>query len=147
MGTRRWRRWLAVALGVAGLAVGVVYLWIYRPLQLRFKQIKNVANFQSYASALEIYRQAHGRYPSSLVAGESVPDWFDGRDSWGNPVVYLSDGAQYLLVSVGRDGRPDGENWLEMRLSSKQGGVRDASCELFRDQILSDKGWYRACGK
>lgn len=73
-------------------------------------QVEAIRQLTIATIALERYRLKHGGYPDTLDALvpdflAAVPvDWFDGK-----PLKYrpLPDG-QYLLYSVGRDGRDDG---------------------------------------
>jgi general secretion pathway protein G len=46
-------------------------------------------------------------YPASaFIAGGKVP-----LDPWGRPYQYESDGRTYVIMSLGRDGQPEGEGF------------------------------------
>jgi hypothetical protein len=60
-------------------------------------QINNSISLRTIARRLEKVHQSLGKYPSSYVA----------KDYYGFPILYLSDGTSYLLVSYGADGIAD----------------------------------------
>lgn len=65
-------------------------------------------------------------------------------DNWGNPVVYESRSTAYILVSLGRDGQPDGIDYWNVRQANQSAEVcEDANA----DMIASDIQWHRFCGK
>jgi hypothetical protein len=79
---------------------------------------------QFLASAIELFRAEHGRYPvdlSELAAGldRKVGSLIDPADAWGRPFIYTLDqpdapdpGAAvggFELISLGADGREGGE--------------------------------------
>ena len=89
-------------------------------------QIKN------FETALKLFKMDNGFYPSTeqglaaLIAkpetGQTPMNYKEGGylekkklplDSWGNPYVYISPGAQgdYDIISYGADGRPGGEKY------------------------------------
>jgi hypothetical protein len=127
--------------------LGVVFaFWIFvaRPFIHRGRQVSNCANLWTFGRCLHEYKEKHGNYPARLADGIPL-DWFDGRDSWGNDILYLSDGTSFVLVSCGSDGKPDGINYLAIHPSDRR---PEEDCDdATVDQILTDTGWYRACGK
>ena len=76
------------------------------------------ADLARLAAALELHRTDHGAYPTSEEglsaltrstfrgAPSSIPD-----DPWGNPYVYASDGTEFVLMSLGRDGVLGGDGY------------------------------------
>lgn len=80
---------LLVLLVIAALAGW--WFWAF-PLQ-----INNSIIMQGFARELEDTRKAKGAFP----------EHFEGKDYWGRPVHYFSDGQRFALVSYGRDGEPD----------------------------------------
>jgi hypothetical protein len=143
---RRLKIFILVSLAVFGLATEE-YFRLVRPFLSRGKQIGNVVFFRFCSVELDRHYEAHGEYPldlSELLHGES---WFDGKDRWGHPLLYLSDGTMYILVSTGRDGQPDGINYLAARMEEPPDGPSRKCSTFDADQILSDRGWYRGCGK
>jgi general secretion pathway protein G len=116
---------LAIIALVAALIVPNV---IGRPDQARVTTTQ--ADLRSMSAALKTYRLDNGDYPSTaqglaaLVTkptGDPVPqNWQAGgylerlpADGWGRPYAYRSpgeNGAGFELVSLGRDGKPGGED-------------------------------------
>lgn len=101
------------------------------------------------------YHQASGAYPASLAdlpkQGSREP-----VDAWGQPVIYRRVGDGYVIASFGRDGKEDQPyDWTAMhQLVFKEnnpphsGPFRGADCQdLGVDQIATEGGWYRSCGK
>jgi hypothetical protein len=129
---------------------GAVYGYLIRPALLAVTQIDNLGLMRQYSRAIIDYRARSGQYPKALgdvmqkqpVVGRAIPI---GEDMWGHPISYseLEDG--FLLVSFGQDGRPDGTTYRELRLKGGQdeGPCRDPNA----DQIFSDRGEHRTCGK
>ncbi len=84
------------------------------------------AQIESLGKALDAYRLDTGRYPSTevglnaLVVKPNTDTKWNGPylqkqvppDPWGNPYVYRApgqDGAEFDLISVGKDGQAGGE--------------------------------------
>ena len=109
-------------------------------------QIRSLIALQRYQKFLVEYAAANGgAYPEQLEVVYRPEEGFEGLDGWGNPILYLSDGSYYVLVSCGRDGKPDGLNYVALRNEPR---LENPNCEdLDLDQVLTDQGWYRACGK
>lgn len=112
---------LAIIALVAALIVPNV---IGRPDQARVTTANT--DMATIASQLTTYRLDNGAYPTTeqglkaLVEKTGVPPaptaFPDGgylptmpQDPWGKPYVYESNGQQYLIRSLGRDGKPGGE--------------------------------------
>ena len=64
---------------------------------------------------------------------------------WGHPVRYLQSDEHYLLVSLGRDGRPDFDDYASLILEVPR--EVDICLRWNADQILTDAGWHQRCGK
>jgi general secretion pathway protein G len=80
------------------------------------------AQMQMFQTALDTYRLDMGDYPEGLteLVRSNKPGW-DGPylpkkvpvDPWGNEYRYEfpgSDGGAFRLLSLGKDGQPDGED-------------------------------------
>ncbi len=144
---RKILKWFLLCIGIAlALASEEYFRWV-RPFWSRVRQIENAANFQTFRAALEHYYDENGKYPTRVEDALREFSWFSGRDSWRNPVFYISDGKIYILVSLGRDGLPDGTNYLQARQEPRLLDSERTCVDFDTDQILTDKGWVRACGK
>lgn len=102
-----------------------------------------------YVEALERHFERAGSYPANLIDSLDPSDIPGGiakgvplRDAWDHPLRYFSDGKIFLLVSVGRDGEPDGEEYYDLR---RRGEPRDICGEPDSDVVVSDLGWHVAC--
>jgi hypothetical protein len=122
-------------------------------MNLAFKQVENIVHMRHYTFALDEFHQRHSQYPKRLeeavieadLAPETKNSLLPLRDSWGHGVRYESDESSYLLVSFGRDGRPDGSDYSAMRAV---GRLDNAPCRSFdADIVLTDQGELRNCGK
>ena len=138
-------------LGVAALVVIGGYAGVVRPIKLGEKQIQNLIQMRVYTSALDEFKKRHGKYPTSLDDAILESDlthkdvFLPKVDRWGHLVDYQSDGQQYLLVSFGRDGRPDGSDYAGLR---RAGQLENGPCRNpDADTIFSDRGELRNCGK
>lgn len=67
-----------------------------------------------------------------------------GKDRWGNAIHYESKGDRYVLVSFGRDGKPDGVDYWRLR---EQNTYRRVCGDLDADYVVSDRGSHQGCGK
>jgi hypothetical protein len=68
------------------------------------------------AVRLERFRRVHSRYPAtlseliaSLPRGSSSIAMWTAVDGWGRDHLYVNQGSNFELTSLGSDGRPDGE--------------------------------------
>lgn len=80
------------------------------------------AQIDALAKALDTYRLDTGRYPNADVGLQALTTRPPGEqrwngpylqkaappDPWGNAYVYSSDGRNFEVVSLGKDGRPGG---------------------------------------
>ncbi len=95
-----------------------------RPDQARVTTTK--ANLATLSTALKTYRIDNGQYPTTEQGLKALAEkpvtppipaaWPDGGylsenpvDAWGNPYVYSTDGNNFSLKSLGKDGKPGGE--------------------------------------
>lgn len=127
---------MIVVLVIIAIVAGLVTMNVVgRPDQARVTTTRT--NLASLSSALKLYRLDNGQYPTTqqglkaLVEKPSLPPvpsaWPQGgyvtqdpMDAWGNPYVYSSDGADFTLRSLGRDGQPGGEG-LDADLDARGG--------------------------
>lgn len=111
---------------IAILGATVVPLIMNRPEDARVVRANNdIANF---VSALELYRLDNFNYPSTeqglqaLVerpSGDPEPaNWNAGgyvqrlnKDPWGRDYLYIADGGNYEILSLGRDGAEGGDSY------------------------------------
>lgn len=142
---------LALVLAGSGLAWASVE---YRRFHLWGRQIQNLVKGREYVHHVRTYHDTFGRFPESLA--EAVPadlrSRYDGRDAWGRPFLYEPRGGSFLLVSQGRDGRADVVDWWWIRDPCYAVGtapsVLTSICLAWdSDQVMSDLGEHRICGK
>lgn len=114
---------LLVVLAIIVLIAGLVAPQVLRYLGTA-RSNAAVAQIDNLESALELFYVDNLRYPTSdegLAALSEPPPDLSARwngpylknaddlvDPWGNPYIYQSDGAGFEIVSLGRDGAPDG---------------------------------------
>lgn len=129
------------------LVFAAVYVWPARPFVLGMRQVRTIADGRGIAAQIEQYREEHGRYPLTLATAlppsQSAPL---RKDGWGNRWVYITDGSAFLLLSFGRDGKPDRTDY---RLLAGQGDIefRSTCGDWDADQIISNRGIHQGCGK
>lgn len=141
----------AVLLVVGGAYVG------YRLHQMdRFgMQVRNLMSGRDIVSQLADYKRAHGRFPLAINGKTFTSAPFQGGgtsllDPWSHPYLYFSDGTWFILVSCGEDGVPDRTDYLQIRNEPevKQRRQVYSICGKYSaDQVLSDRGEHRICGK
>ena len=141
--------WMAAAAVFLVLAAGT-YGALIRPMVLGFTQVQNLSLMHNYVWHLEEYKRAHGSYPERLGEATRERPVFGrpieiGQDLWNHPLSYRKQGAGFLLVSFGRDGKPDGTDYEALRSSQTQDETPCRNPDA--DQIVSEKGWHRSCGK
>ena len=148
------RVWLVFTLGFTlgvGSTLAVEYTLRFRDAML---QVRNLVMGRAYVARIEGYRTSHHAYPPKLADALSrTESWLHGRDAWGTPVQYESDGKYFVLVSFGAD-----------RRQQYYGDLRNLRTPLVRagevpfpywetcgdpaaDQVMSDLGEHRVCGK
>jgi hypothetical protein len=147
----------SVFIAVVALAM-LAYFQILAPTVSRARQVRTCADMQSLRDILASYYQKYGRYPDSLrlaisefVAPSSRSYLNRGIDAWGNALYYESQGSgsAYVLVSYGRDGRPDFDVaywWIRSTYTDRP--YAPEACRTFdADIIASDVAFHRTCGK
>lgn len=147
-------RWLLLAvlllLGFRWLRHNVPLPFLDPAPYVARQQQKNDRTMAHYLEALAEYHRVHERYPHSLIDAvrpTRVPGGIVRgiplRDAWGQPLRYFSDGEIFLLVSVGRDGEPDIEDYHLLR---SEGVEREVCDRPGADIVVSDRGWHWRCG-
>ena len=130
------------------------YWLVFRPLNVDIQQVENAANMQDLITLLNEFRADHGVYPKQLEDEEFRK--YGGPphvDSWGRSYYYSTSGADFILASFGRDGKPDSLAFPAMRAqvltrTQAQRLLTHEQCHSPDvDQIASDLGFYRSCGK
>jgi general secretion pathway protein G len=116
---------LLVVMVIIGLLAAYVGPRYFAQLSKSERQTAK-AQIESLGKALDAYRLDTGRYPSTelglnaLVVKPNTDTKWNGPylqkqvppDPWGNPYVYRApgqDGAEFDLISVGKDGQAGGE--------------------------------------
>lgn len=111
---------------IAILGATVVPLIMNRPEDARVVRANN--DISSFSSALELYRLDNFNYPSTeqglqaLVekpSGDPEPaNWNSGgyikqlqKDPWGRDYLYIADGGDFEILSLGRDGSEGGDSY------------------------------------
>jgi hypothetical protein len=145
----RWIAGVALSLLLAAIAYGIVV----RPILAASTQIPNFELMKTYVRGLEAYKQQQGFYPERLSDAVRERPVFGhpieiGQDLWGHPLSYRRDGGMFLLVSFGRDGTPDGTDYGSLTPSTVWRQDEAKACKNpDADQVVSEKGWLRACAK
>ncbi|CAH9056833.1 Type II secretion system protein G [Pseudoalteromonas sp. CIP111854] len=112
---------LLIVIVILGLLASLVAPKFFNKLGTAERGVA-ATQMSAFETALDTYRLDIGQYPQTLDAlrkGEH-PRW-DGPylpkdiplDPWGNPYIYKvpgNDGAPYLLMSYGADGKQGGED-------------------------------------
>ena len=118
-------------------------------IYLESRQADNDRVIEFYTEALQTHREETGSFPLNLVdalrptrvpggIGRGIPP----RDAWDHRLRYFSDGEMFLLVSVGRDGESETEEYHELRQKNSR---RDVCDEPDADLVASDRGWHQRC--
>ena len=141
-------RFLLIA---ATLILAARYAWSLMDSEARTarSQQRNQERIEYYLEALASHYEWQGTYPLNLVDSLD-PGHIPGgiakglplRDGWDHPLRYFSDGKMFLLVSVGRDGKPDDIEYHELR---REGVAINVCHRPDADIVASDLGWHVAC--
>jgi hypothetical protein len=133
------------------LVLGARYLWtrLDGDTHTALVQRQNQERLEYYLDALEKHHEWAGTYPLNLVDSldpgripGGVAKGLPLRDAWDHPLRYFSDGKIFLLVSVGRDGKPDDIEYHDLR---QEGVATDVCHQPEADIVVSDLGWHVAC--
>jgi hypothetical protein len=141
----RTRLWVLGCLAIVLIAAS--YLRFLRPRLLLGRQVHNHAVCQTVVAHLDSYFDTHGSYPSdlSLLPAMQQHERSALLDGWGHEFLYTSDGERFVLVSYGRDGKPDERDYYAI------GDLPTSSTsicgEFDADEVASDAGYHRLCGK
>jgi len=127
-----------------GLAAYVVAL---RPVILETRQVRNHGFAQHLAALVSQYSQSHGQLPKHLgeLGGDLAATL--AKDAWGNLFHFESRGEAFVLVSYGRDWRPDGTDYWALREQGDHPSGWRICGDFDRDEVVSDVGYLRICGK
>lgn len=133
-------------LGLGGVAWGAVG-WAGWQWWLHEQALRNLETMKAHWRALASYREVEGAYPEDLAAAldrSSPPEGVSGVDAWGRALHYRRVGEGFVLVSLGRDGEPDGPDYR----IDRDAGAHVRTCgDWSADQVLSETGFHRSCGK
>jgi len=129
------------------MAGALEWFFVIRPTLLRLRQVQEFGKLQVYAEALAKYREDHGHYPTALRDGLSSIEWLSPEDEWCTPLVYQSDGTSFVLASLGKGGQPEFADYSALRDQVPRDANPDECNDLQADQVVTDRGWYRGCGK
>lgn len=127
MRTRRRRKGLTLVELVVVMVILVLLASIVVTVSINriedARRAKALTDIKNMETALDLYKADTGNYPTTeqgldaLITPPStppVPVKWNGPylkqkqvplDPWGNPYVYESDGEDYVLFSVGKDGQ------------------------------------------
>ena len=141
-----------IAAVVLVVAVGSTYVGLrWRALSNASDQWRNMERGRTCVREIDDFKRRYGAYPATLqqaVRGEHR------LDAWGRPFSYATKGGGFLLVSYGRDGAPDPEVWDPWRARNPALTTHEAPKYVWTicgrpdaDQIMSDFGEHRICGK
>ena len=103
---------LLIVVAVIGLIAAIAIPNLVNAIQ-RARQTRSVADLNSLAKAVSMYGQDFADYPvqASLASVESLREPlttymanFNAHDGWMRDFMYVSDGADYTMLSYGLDG-------------------------------------------
>lgn len=109
----------------------------------REKQVKTVVYMQSVAARLQDVCEQTGHVPSARRAASLIGAVNGGRDAWGQPLVYFSNGTSYVLISRGSDRRLESSEWMYY-FTMKPHEIHD---DASRDIVLRDSEFIARGGK
>jgi hypothetical protein len=149
-----WKKWASRLAWFAAGAVITAALQHAFAIRDHLWQIQNLVKGRAYVAALANYRAVHRTYPARLdIALPRDRHWLDGRDAWGARMAYESDGQRFILVSFGADRhREYYGSAMDLRLAAITPGNTPfpfwSTCgDPAADQVMSDVGEHRVCGK
>jgi len=111
-------------------------------------QVNNLEQSKFLYHELTKFKTAHGTYPFYLNdlpvdrgqrARGAVP-----VDYWGHPLYFEARNDSFILISFGRDGKPDGLDYWSLR---EKGEDVSICHDWDADQVMSDRWFHRECGK
>ena len=111
---------MMVVVFIISLLVSIVSVGIFDQWE-KAKRTKAATDIASMKAALRLYKLDRGRYPTSAEGLQALAEIPEGgeesylervqNDPWGNAYVYSSDGRQFLLRSLARDGQDGGDGF------------------------------------
>ena len=140
------KRLLGTTLVLLVLAAALYYFLVIRPALNRAHQVRSLADMNTIAALLREYKEENGEYPADLR--EAIPDRYSPRilaDGFNIPFYFESRDGGFILVSFGKDRKPDGTDYWALRDSSAP--MESVAGDFGADQVLSDHGWHREAGK
>lgn len=114
---------------------------------LEIRQVRNHGDTQYLDALVQRYRKQSGRFPGLLSEIVATPNQDRLRDAWGHEFHYETRGDAFVLVSFGRDGEPDGTDYWALRGAGDHPDDWQICGEFDRDEVVSDVGYLRVCGK
>ena len=134
-GSVRLRLVMALLVGfvtaIVGCLVGLFTEQSHPHSHVRYPQTLTLIMTHPLLNCLREHKELHGSYPLTLEemtdhVGEPYgKDQLERRmrDSWGNSMVYSSDGKTWELLSYGADGKPGGIGLdADIRCTDNRGG-------------------------
>ena len=122
------------------------YLWS--------RQVNNLVISRTLSHQLALYHERFGKYPGELAMLRRLSDTSNVRvlDAWDRPFDYLAKDSGYILVSRGRNGELDSSDIWRYRSAclTTERAPRPMwmICGQWgADQVISDLGEHRICGK
>jgi len=144
-------RWLGV---VASLLIAVkIVMGLFAGFTLDHQVQNGVRLARKLPPAMERFQVNRGKLPNSLAELSAwSPDLAQiTKDVYAEPLHYSARGDAFVLVSYGRDRRPDGSDYWNTR--ETRAVVRDAPVSRSHfacrdpdaDLVVSDRGLHTAC--
>ena len=109
---------ILVVVFIIGLLATIVSVQVFDKYE-QAKRTKAGTDIAAIKAALHLYKLDHGQYPSTAQGLGALLETPPGgeesyiervqEDPWGNEYVYASDGRQFRLRSLARDGNEGGE--------------------------------------
>lgn len=143
--------WVGVAGGLF-IAVKIV-TGLFGSFTLDHQVQNGLRLVRKISPAIERFQISRGRLPSSLAElSASSPDLEQlAKDAYDEPLHYVARDEAFVLVSYGRNRRPDGSNYWSTRetravvrdtpISRSHFACRDPDADL----VVSDRGLHNAC--
>ena len=135
-GSRRWSVAPSIAVS-AWILCGGLGVSTARARGVSTEQEETIATIRTIAIAIESFGVEEDRYPGPTDGVVDIdylkkvlvpsylkrPNWDDG---WQRRLRFLSDGTHYTIVSYGKDGKPDVEDWGDGDYD--EGTLRERMC-------------------
>ncbi|MCP4404426.1 MAG: prepilin-type N-terminal cleavage/methylation domain-containing protein [bacterium] len=120
---------LLIVVAIIGIIAAIAVPNLLTAIQ-RSKQKRSMADLRAVGTALGSYQVDYDAYPSfavtDFVVGEQMPtSYYKGsvQDGWGNEYRYISNGENYTLCSMGKDGTTDGTADFEPDIGHVDGAM------------------------